>query len=486
MFPGRRTSLKPLVPVKRAAQLPVSPTDREDVKKWANEILSAHELEINHIHLDCTSGAVYLKLIESLSDMRFPLNVVTDHPQGIQTHRYLRLALGFLEREGVINPGDISSDEVALGDERFQFYILRAMQTRLIGSPTSTPGGSPTGLLSRPKTGAPLARASVRPKTSSIFNIGHDPTRFSWEHPYIPFTGSSTRPVQSLMTQSTPVIARAVLPPIPPIVESPSSPIVELLPFPVVTEHPPPDCTGKYSLGIDFGASKVRYSLFSDDSQTPEVTVFDKQMYLTRNGRLVLEKPSESDLVQFPSIFGMIGRKFQDPEISDLIESFPFPVFENESSHTCVIEIGDEATKVRVTPEGIVSEILRELREQASSKAGEPVLDASISVPALFTSAQREAFRDSAENAGLHIAHLQASSILAARAIRKTGELPGVCMFIVVDCGASNTSVSLLQNTAEGVREVRTVGSDSISMGQVCKSGVDFCLSQMKSQTPEI
>jgi hypothetical protein len=59
-------------------------------------------------------------------------------------------------------------------------------------------------------------------------------------------------------------------------------------------------------------------------------------------------------------------------------------------------------------------------------------------------------------------------------------------LFVVVDVGAWKTEVSLLQNTAEGLRELRTVGSPSISMNQICRGAVDLLLPQLKSETPYI
>jgi molecular chaperone DnaK len=248
------------------------------------------------------------------------------------------------------------------------------------------------------------------------------------------------------------------------------------LPIPIVAEHLPPDCSGRFALGIDFGASAVRYGLIARGSTEPEVTVFDRQMCLTADGKLVLGRPSP-ELVPFPSVYELIGRPFREVE-----GGFPFRMFAHEVSHTCVIEVGG----VRVTPEGIVSKILGEVRAQASEKAKEPVVDATIAVPAAFSVAQREALRNAAEGAGLRVAHMAAGPLLAARALRSAGEVAGSGLIVVVDCGASKTDVSLIESTPDGLRECRTCGSGQVSMDRVCSAVASLYLSEIRAETPDI
>jgi molecular chaperone DnaK (HSP70) len=124
----------------------------------------------------------------------------------------------------------------------------------------------------------------------------------------------------------------------------------------------------------------------------------------------------------------------------------------------------------------MMATMLKGVREAASQSVGEPISDASIAVPTLFTSAQREAVRDAAESVGFRISHLESSSLLAARAMKATGELSEPGQSIIVDVGASKTEVSLIYNSEFGVREVKTVGSDSIGTRAIQREIEKICM----------
>jgi hypothetical protein len=57
----------------------------------------------------------------------------------------------------------------------------------------------------------------------------------------------------------------------------------------------------------------------------------------------------------------------------------------------------------------------------------------------MFTSAQREAIRDAAESVGLRISHLTSGTLLAAQAMKITGELTEPGLSVIVDAGESKT-----------------------------------------------
>jgi molecular chaperone DnaK (HSP70) len=116
------------------------------------------------------------------------------------------------------------------------------------------------------------------------------------------------------------------------------------------------------------------------------------------------------------------------------------------------------------------------VKKAATKMVGSEVADASISVPTMFTSARREYLRDAAESAGLRIVHLASGPLLAAQAMKISGELSEPGLSVIVDVGASKTEISVVNNTPDGVREVRTVGSDAVNRATVRNQVVDQCL----------
>jgi molecular chaperone DnaK (HSP70) len=234
-------------------------------------------------------------------------------------------------------------------------------------------------------------------------------------------------------------------------------------PLPHAPAHLPPEAKSDHSLGIDFGASKIRFGVFSRNApqSTFDVNVLDPVVGVDEGGNVVVGR--DADLFPIPPIRELLGRQFNDPAVSDSIRDFPIPVFEHPESHTCALNVSGHA----VTPESVTAALFEAVRTSASASVGAPVVDASIAVPTMLTSAQREAIRDAAESAGLRIAHITSGSVMAARAMKVSGELSEPGLSVIVDIGASKTEVSLIQNDDDGVREVRTAGSDRVGGNQV-------------------
>jgi molecular chaperone DnaK (HSP70) len=170
------------------------------------------------------------------------------------------------------------------------------------------------------------------------------------------------------------------------------------------------------------------------------------------------------------------GRNFNDPAIASAVKSYPLPVTEDPSSHTCSIHVG---RGVYLTPDGIATDLLSAVKNSAERYAGEPVSDASIAVPTFFTSVQRIAIRDAAERAGLRIVHIVSPAIAAARAMKLAGQLdPGFT--VIVDVVASKTGVSLIRSTENAVHEVRTVGTLTVGVDDVRNGVIELCLPAVK------
>lgn len=128
-----------------------------------------------------------------------------------------------------------------------------------------------------------------------------------------------------------------------------------------------------------------------------------------------------------------------------------------------VVEPGaNDTSRIRVhgrlyAPEEIVALLLRDVLEEVSRTLGESVREVVLSVPATFTSPQRQALCDAATIAGLQVVqlvHAPTAAALAYGALRRRG-----ATVLVVDIGGSTSEVALV-DVEQGVCEVRASSGD--------------------------
>ena len=112
----------------------------------------------------------------------------------------------------------------------------------------------------------------------------------------------------------------------------------------------------------------------------------------------------------------------------------------------------------RVTPVEASSEILKVLAARASAARGGPAARAVVTVPAYFDDAQRQATRQAARLAGLHVLRLLNEPTAAALAYGLDKRPEG--RFAVFDLGGGTFDISLL-HLVDGVFEVLSTGGDT-------------------------
>jgi molecular chaperone HscA len=110
------------------------------------------------------------------------------------------------------------------------------------------------------------------------------------------------------------------------------------------------------------------------------------------------------------------------------------------------------------SPVEISAEILRRLRERAEAALGGPLAGAVVTVPAYFDDAQRQATRDAARLAGLHVFRLLNEPTAAALAYGLDHASEGI--YAVYDLGGGTFDISILR-LSRGVFEVLATGGDT-------------------------
>ncbi len=110
------------------------------------------------------------------------------------------------------------------------------------------------------------------------------------------------------------------------------------------------------------------------------------------------------------------------------------------------------------TPVEVSAEILKTLRERAEASLQGELVGAVITVPAYFDEAQRQATKDAARLAGLHVLRLLNEPTAAAVAYGLDQGARGI--YAVYDLGGGTFDISILRLT-DGVFEVLATGGDT-------------------------
>ena len=110
------------------------------------------------------------------------------------------------------------------------------------------------------------------------------------------------------------------------------------------------------------------------------------------------------------------------------------------------------------SPVEISAEILAALRHRAEDSFSEDLYGAVITVPAYFDEAQRQATKDAAQLAGIHVLRLISEPTAAAIAYGLDNASEGI--YAVYDLGGGTFDISILRLT-RGVFEVIATGGDS-------------------------
>jgi molecular chaperone HscA len=177
------------------------------------------------------------------------------------------------------------------------------------------------------------------------------------------------------------------------------------------------------------------------------------------------------------SVKRFMGRALHD--ITDRAH-IPYHFVENESSQG-ILEI--KTRSGLKSPVEISAEILKTLKTRAEKALGGELTGAVITVPAYFDDAQRQATKDAARLAGLHVLRLLNEPTAAAVAYGLDNAAEGV--YVIYDLGGGTFDISILR-LSKGVFEVLATNGDSALGGDDFDHRI-FCwvLDQVRSKTTE-
>ena len=232
---------------------------------------------------------------------------------------------------------------------------------------------------------------------------------------------------------------------------------------------PEPPRTGPI-IGIDLGTTNSLAAIVKDGKPTilswkDGQALVPSMIALTPRGQLVVGAAAKGQLLTNPKwvVYGfkrLIGRTVDSPEVKELLKRFPYEVVATEDGE-CAVQLGDRAYRL----EELSALLLRELKQLAEHRLGEPVHRAVITVPAWYSERQREAVRESGRLAGFHVERIVNEPTAAALAWGHSHRKPQ--RVLVYDLGGGTFDASVLEYT-ESVYEVVSTGGDTFL------GGIDF------------
>jgi molecular chaperone DnaK len=190
---------------------------------------------------------------------------------------------------------------------------------------------------------------------------------------------------------------------------------------------------------------------------TPSMVAFSK------DGERLTGQPAKRQAVTNPeaTLYGikrLIGRRFKDREVQEMMKNAPFKIIEGENGDAWI-----EANGEKLATSQISAMVLQKMKETAESHLGEKVEQAVITVPAYFNDAQRQATKDAGKIAGLEVLRIINEPTAAALAYGLDKKKTGV--IAVYDLGGGTFDISVLE-IGDGVFEVKATNGNTFLGGE--------------------
>jgi molecular chaperone DnaK len=243
----------------------------------------------------------------------------------------------------------------------------------------------------------------------------------------------------------------------------------KLVKAPAFEPAPVPDPVGPI-IGIDLGTTNSCAAIVRDGKPVmlnwkDGQALVPSLVALTPRGQLAVGAAARAQLTTNPRwvVYGfkrLIGRPVDSPEVREVLKRFPYEVVPTEDGE-CAVQLADRAYRL----EELSALVLREIKQLAENRLGQPINRAVITVPAWYSDRQRQAVREAGKLAGFHVERIVNEPTAAALAWGWSRKKPQ--RVLVYDLGGGTFDASVLEYT-ESVYEVVSTGGDSFL------GGIDF------------
>ncbi|KDO35334.1 hypothetical protein SPRG_00183 [Saprolegnia parasitica CBS 223.65] len=208
-----------------------------------------------------------------------------------------------------------------------------------------------------------------------------------------------------------------------------------------------------HCIAIDIGASTIRVGVWRNGRATvlaldganglPAVVAFTDTTTLFGNQAKAIAQNDPTNVVF--NVLHLLGRRMNDPTVQAMVTSAPFRIIAS-SDKTPLIHVQHRRSACTYYPQEIVGMLLEHAKKLAEDHLGACLDHAVVTVPATYTTSQRQAVLDAATMAGLTVDRLlSATTAVGIAHTQATGASKR--KLLVVDAGASSVTASVV--TAE-------------------------------------
>lgn len=238
----------------------------------------------------------------------------------------------------------------------------------------------------------------------------------------------------------------------------------------------------KIAVGIDLGSTQSEISIMEHGEPTVIVSsegsrTFPSVISIDEKGERKVGAAARRQALIHPKetitlIKRFMGRKWDDPETQSAIKHMRYKVVNHKGMP--YIKIYNK----EYSPQEVSSWILSALKKMAEDYVGEPITDAVITVPALFTDAARTATKEAGELAGLNVLRIinEPTAATLASKLDKSGK------YMVTDYGGSTLDNSVVDfDKSTNVMEILASNGNTYLGGADLDNKVaDYIVSEFK------
>lgn len=175
------------------------------------------------------------------------------------------------------------------------------------------------------------------------------------------------------------------------------------------------------------------------------------------NGEITVGHEAQAEQSKDPANTIASVKRFMGRSLQDIVDRAHIPYhFVSNTDAQSMLQI--ETRAGLKNPVEISAEILKTLKIRAEKALGGELTGAVITVPAYFDDAQRQATKDAAKLAGLHVLRLLNEPTAAAVAYGLDNASEGI--FVIYDLGGGTFDISILR-LSKGIFEVMATNGDS-------------------------
>ena len=232
-------------------------------------------------------------------------------------------------------------------------------------------------------------------------------------------------------------------------------------------------------VGIDLGTTNSLVA-YIDGGNARTINTADGKsalvpsiVHFSDDGTIVVGQKAKEMLVSHPSrtiysVKRLLGKSYAD--LTALGHQLGYEVIDDGEDSLIKIKVDDRY----YTPIELSAEILKELRNMASSTLQLPIEKVVITVPAYFNDAQRQATRDAGRLAGLDVLRIVNEPTAASLAYNIGTSRDASGCIVVYDLGGGTFDISIL-DIQDGVFEVlATHGDTDLGGDDIDRAIIDF------------